>query len=269
MGLGLAGGALADAAPHDWRWRPGLGNHMIWVGAAAAGVRLKLSGDAAAFDSPQAILKAQDLPDAWHNGGHGGAHIGADATIVVHAGPRSLPAGGQLRFRFELLLTPCRPGPPWVSHWAERYVQVGYPDGVPATVAAVAASGATAINVHQGVPSLNPYINYVQGGGTTTPLRAYAAAARSAGVRRIGAYYTVRELSTAAPELWALRSLGSEVLLPGGGGGDAWMREHLGGEVAPCWQCPLSRGPMDVDASFDGGFDSSVCVDGLSRIANW
>jgi len=88
-------------------------------------------------------------------------------------------------------------------------------------------------------------------------------------VLRVGAYYTVRELSTATPELWALRSLGHEVLLPGNGGGDSWMREQLGPGISPCWQCPLSKGPIEVDASFDGGFDSAVCVDGLSRLANW
>ena len=40
-------------------------------------------------------------------------------------------------------------------------------------------------------------------------------------------YYTIRELTTHLPELWALRSLGDEVLADGPGGGFPWLREHL------------------------------------------
>ena len=77
------------------------------------------------------------------------------------------------------------------------------------------------------------------------------------------------ELSHHADELWVLRSLGNEVLLPGGGGGTAWDHEHLGGGAGDgggggaggytyraCWQNPLS----------DGGFDSALC-DGTVRRA--
>ena len=34
---------------------------------------------------------------------------------------------------------------------------------------------------------------------------------------KVKLYYTVRELSTSAPEIWALRSLGGEVLVPSRG----------------------------------------------------
>ena len=71
-------------------------------------------------------------------------------------------------------------------------------------------------------------------------------------------YYTIRELSDHADELWVLRSLGDEVLSRGGGGGTPWANEHLDGFRA-CWQNPLS----------DGDFDSALCNDGLSRWANY
>lgn len=61
--------------------------------------------------------------------------------------------------------------------------------------------------------------------------------------------WQVRELSNHADELWVLRSLGEEVLEGGGGGGDAWVNEHLLDGYAPCWQNPLAG----------GGFDSALC----------
>ena len=36
---------------------------------------------------------------------------------------------------------------------------------------------------------------------------------------KVKIYYTVRELTNRAPELWALRTLGDEVLADGPGGG--------------------------------------------------
>ena len=47
--------------------------------------------------------------------------------------------------------------------------------------------------------------------------------------RKVKIYYTVRELTTHLPELWALRSLGDEVLAdgPGGGVGDVGVVEGV------------------------------------------
>ena len=81
--------------------------------------------------------------------------------------------------------------------------------------------------------------------------------AHAAGLK-LKMYYTIRELSDHADELWVLRSLGEEVLTRGRGGGTAWTNEHLE-DYRACWQNPLS----------DGGFDSALCNDGLSRWANY
>jgi 5'-methylthioadenosine phosphorylase len=59
------------------------------------------------------------------------------------------------------------------------------------------------IILHQG-NQLNPYINYPF--LTVEPLRQYVKEAHAAGAK-VKLYYTVRELSTSATELWALRSL--------------------------------------------------------------
>jgi len=86
-------------------------------------------------------------------------------------------------------------------------------------------------------------------------------------------YYTVRELSSYLPEIWALRSLGNEVYMSGNafiysveksefggsGGGDPWLREHLVADYAPAWRQPL--GNNEVDAA--------IGTTGLSRWDNY
>jgi hypothetical protein len=52
---------------------------------------------------------------------------------------------------------------------------------------------------------------------------------------RVEIYYTVRELTNHAPELFALRSLGDEVIARGPGGGPSWLQEHLGGNYIFGW----------------------------------
>ena len=48
-------------------------------------------------------------------------------------------------------------------------------------------------------------------------------------------YYTVRELTNAVTEIWALRSLGDEILGSGKGGGFPWLREHFDSDYTPQW----------------------------------
>jgi hypothetical protein len=84
-------------------------------------------------------------------------------------------------------------------------------------------------------------------------------------------YYTVREYSVRAAELWPLRSLGDEAFLGGGalvytdkgaiysgsGGGHPWLQEHLAGGYSPAWLQPLGQ---EVDIS--------IGTQGLSRLHN-
>ena len=54
-------------------------------------------------------------------------------------------------------------------------------------------------------------------------------------------YYTIRELTSAATEIWALRSLGNEIFDTGKGGGYPWLREHLVDGYRPQWYHPLDK----------------------------
>ena len=258
MGLGAAGDHLSNAAPIKWSWRAGLGNYMVWIGDVHAGMRLRLVGDAPAFESAQHILSQSDLPSSWHNGGNGGVYVSTEGLVRAFSGSRQLAPGESITFAFELLLTPCKPlDPP--SHWKQRYYQVGYPTAASVEPEVVAATGATILNIHQGVDGLlNPHINYPFDKRTTSHLSAYTETAHALGLR-VKAYYTVRELSNHADELWVLRSLADEVLADGNGGGDSWANEQLVNGFAACWQTPLS----------DGDFDSALCTKGISRWVNY
>lgn len=84
-------------------------------------------------------------------------------------------------------------------------------------------------------------------------------------------YYTVRELSHHAVELFAFRALTDEIFVggdpwdsgSGGGwnqhGGGAWLHQHLITDYAACWQ----------NSQSNGEWDQAVCDDGMSRILNY
>ena len=61
-------------------------------------------------------------------------------------------------------------------------------------------------------------------------------------------YYTVRELSTYATELWALRALRGEVVISSQGkvAGHVWLREHLRSNYTAAWHEVLSSGEVDA-----------------------
>ncbi len=89
----------------------------------------------------------------------------------------------------------------------------------------------------------------------------------------VNLYYTVRELTNHAPEIWALRSLGDEVFETGGVDiyndpkavekhpkvGHPWLHEHLVSGYIPAWMHPFSE--TDVDCA--------IAMKGLSRWHNF
>ena len=60
-------------------------------------------------------------------------------------------------------------------------------------------------------------------------------------------YYTIRELTNHVTEVWALRSLGDEVLGDGRGGGYPWLLEHFVDHYRPQWYDHIDS--VTIDAS--------------------
>lgn len=244
MGLGVRGGAHPREL--DWHWDVARNQDALWTGSVNAGVQVRLSDDGYARPLNTNFYHQRPLvlPRSWHNEGRGGVRLEGD-DLVCYSGPRRMEAGERLRFDVRLTLTPFKP----IStraHFEQRYYH-GF-----APAAEIAASGASVVNTHHAT-EVNPYINYPF--LAVDRLKAYVDDLHAAGLRS-KIYYTVRELSTRAPELWALLSLGDEVLATGPGGGCAWSREHVGDGRLPAWFSTATD-------------DSSLITSGESRWHNY
>ena len=245
MGMGRKGGYR----PGEWKWdwNKGYANNMVWLGSVDAGLQCKLKDATESWD----LFHLTSIPDAWSNGGKGGCVISEQGKDIVllkaYSGPREMMAGQTLHFNFGLLITPVKPLDP--AHWSQRY------DHEYISPKQAKANGATIINIHQG-NELNPNINYpfLQ----ADKMAAYIKEAHALGLK-VKIYYTVRELSNYVAEIWALRSLGTEVFTDGPGGGDSWLQEHLVSHYKPAWHTPLS----------DGSVDAAITTVGLSRWHNY
>jgi hypothetical protein len=248
MGLGRKGGCRPKQ--WQWVWDGNRANNLVWLGGMHAGLQCKLKGPQDAWDTGGL---AAGVPQSWGNDGRGGATVvehGQTVTFRAYSGPRTLNVGEEVEFRFGLLVTPVKPLDP--DHWNQRYYHYGSPV---VAVDDIFQTGATIINCHHG-NALNPNINYPfhQDG----PLAAYVAQAHAKGLK-VKIYYTAGQLSSHVAELWALRSLGNEVLLDGGGGGSSWLSEHLVAHYGPAWHQPLP----------DGSVDAAIGIAGLSRWQNY
>ncbi len=255
MGMGRRGGKRPDR--WEWQWHPNRINNLVWVGDWNAGMQVKLEASREVWGT------LPELPASWYNGGRGGCVFAEEqGAFVMRAftGERNLQRGESVQFLFRLLVTPFKPLDSRRWEW-----RIG--------------PGGNIAHVHHAHPA-NPFINY--------PLLRWEKLAELVKLlrqspplrRRVGVniYYTVRELTNHTPELWALRSLGDEVLVTGGvdiykapiqtlraqweaeqPGGHPWLKEHLVSGYSPAWLQYLP--PDEIDAA--------VATQGLSRWHNF
>lgn len=231
MGLGLAGGRRPGE--HQWRWQVDRNQDAVWLGDVNAGLQcsFKDKNHVRPLNTNFYQSKPLQMPPSWYNEGQGGIFFkdtSAQTTLLTaYSGPRRLQKGDTMHFDFRLLITPFKPLDT-AGQWRRRYYHK-YED-----LGTIAAAGANVVNVHHATP-INPYINYPF--FRPAEMKAYAAAAHARGMA-FKIYYTVRELCNRAPELWALRSLGDEVLSRGPGGGFSWLAEHLRDDYIAAWFVP-------------------------------
>lgn len=251
-GLGQEGGLAPEKL--DWKWDVARKHQdSLWLGTVNGGLRVLLKDDRHVRAAINIHYTRRPLrePGSWANGGAGGIRY-ADHTLTAYSGARQLKPDEPLAFNFDLLVTPFHTLRTR-EQFTERYFHTSQ---VPVDEAAyldkAAQAGANLINIHQG-NRLNPYINYPF---LTVPKLAAFTRAAHARNQRVKFYDTIRELSNWAPELFALRSLGNEILLSGKGGGHPWLEEHLAGDYWQAW--------------FEGGVqDASVLTATLSRWNNF
>lgn len=132
--------------------------------------------------------------------------------------------GETLNFNIRFLITPFKTIDT-KEHFNTRFVHKYVP------VDSVIKFNGTIVNVHH-ANEINPYINYPF--YNMEKQKAYIKEAHSKGVR-VKLYNTIRELSYKAHELFALKSLGDEILNDGKGGGHSWLQEHFKSHYHSAW----------------------------------
>jgi Glycoside hydrolase 123, N-terminal domain len=255
MGMGKKGGNR----PNKWEWKWNQKNHQdsIWIGDYDAGLQCKLKGPnyrrpLVVHNYPRQPLL---LPVDWHNDGQGGCRVteqGANMVLLQpYSGERNIEAGQTLRFDFDLLITPVKPIN-YKAHWKNRYFHTY---ARPVDIDDVASKGATVLNIHH-ADTINPFINYPF--LRPDEMSAYVKKAHEADLK-LKIYYTVREISNYATELWMLRSLGDEIVADGPGGGYSWLSEHMRTNYKSNWYHHYK----------DGSVDAAFVTTGLSRMHNY
>ena len=249
MGMGLKGGLRP--AEHHWKWDQKKNHDSVWVGDTYAGLQCALRAEnySRPLNTNFYLLKPLNMPPSWYNEGKGGCDIRQtdENTVLISAysGPRTIKAGQELHFNFNLLLTPFKTLDV-KGQWSTRFYHSYKP------IDEIAKTGANTINNHH-ANDANPYINYPF--IHTKQMKDYVDAAHEENMK-VKIYYTVRELSNRCPEIFALRSLGDEILAYGPGGGYSWLQEHLGSNYIAGWFVPRFK-------------DAAVINSGVSRWHNY
>ncbi len=227
LGLGFRGGRRPQHV--EWKWK--IENHQegVWLGGVQKGLQYVLRDEN--YERPLNTNFYQNqplhMPPSWFNGGRGGIRIeerSGAVTAFNYSGARSLSAGDTLHFNVRFLITPFKLIDTR-EHFNTRFVHQYVP------VDSVQAWGGTVVNIHH-ANEINPYINYPF--FNLDLQSAYIDEAHEKGIK-VKLYNTIRELTYRAHELFALRSLGDEILNDGEGGGHSWMQEHLESDYHSAW----------------------------------
>ncbi|HUM78867.1 MAG TPA: DUF6067 family protein [Candidatus Saccharicenans sp.] len=255
MGLGFKGGQRPSS--FSWSWDRSKNQDALWLGTVNAGLQCQLRAEnySRPLNTNFYQLKPLNLPPSWWNDGRGSVRVEEVAArdkkdrkevlFTASSGPRELKKGETLCFNFNLLLTPFKPINPG-KHFSERYYHAYKP------VSEIAATGANVINVHHAT-DINPYINYPF--LRPEKMKAYIDEAHRQGLK-VKIYYTIRELSNRASELFTLESLNHEIFTDGQGGGYSWLQEHLHSGYIAGWFVPELK-------------DAAIINSGMSRWHNY
>ena len=247
LGMGYEGSLRPKS--DQWKWNVERNQEGFWFGDVNAGMQCLFRAENYRRPLNTNFYKMQPLnmPPSWFNDGKGGISYkekGNQVDIKTYSGSRTLQKGEELNFDFLVLVTPFKPidtMKQWTDHYYHGYRPVR--EYQPAeklkegdahayqAVDVVGETGANVINLHHG-NAVNPHINYPF--FRPAFMKQYVDESHAKGYK-VKIYYTVRELTNHAPELFALKSLGHEIFSPGKGGGYAWLQEHLDGDYIGAW----------------------------------
>lgn len=273
MGMGKEGGYRPPC--WNWKWDIEKSQDMVWVGGTNGGLALKLKDEKykkqlVNIYYPYGKLH---LPSSWGNGYAGGCTIQNDSIgtlITAYSGNRILKRGETYHFDFDLMVTPFKVLKS-DALFNERYYHNSNQDLADNYLNEANKVGANIINIHH-KKDLNPFINYPYLTANTERLRNYIDKVHSC-QKRVGLYYTTRELTVNAPEIWTFRSLGDEIIYPGPGaavrtvinpnGPHPWLINRFKKNFIPAWRCAITQG------KYAGAQDISVITTPESRLDNF
>lgn len=248
LGLGEKGSTLKNSI--NWKWDVTKHHEGAWLGGINKGLQFVLRDEN--YERPLNTNfyqeKPLNLPPSWFNEGKGGIDISMQNDNVLvnnYSGARTIQKGDTLNFNIRFLITPFKLLNTQ-EHFNTRFVHKYVP------VDTVANYNGTIVNVHH-ANEINPYINYPF--FNLEKQKAYIDEAHSKGIR-VKLYNTIRELSYKAHELFALKSLGDEILNDGEGGGHSWLQEHFKSSYLSAWHATSVN-------------DASILNKGTSRWTNY
>ena len=257
MGMCREGGAMPRF--YEYRWDDRDIGETVWVGGARVGIQLRLMPEYEGWGHPDV------LPKLWSNGKTGTLRLTSSpadgiADITASTGKYHFDAGQTETLHFHMIVTPFHEID-YRSHWTEHYYHTNSwhsDEPIPSLDNAI-KNGAKTVILHQGGP-LNENINYPF--IKEASLKEEIDRAHARGLK-YKIYYTVRELSNYAYELWALRALGDEIFYMGHNfhiadfftkekasaddkpSGGPWLIEHLTEGFQRAWHQFLQNGEYD------------------------
>ena len=263
MGLGLTGCKTPEK--FFWKWDANKRQDAFWCGSLNGGIRIHPTAPGLARPLVNIYFhhSRNYMPENWVGGGRGYFAL-ENGSMYYDSGEFT---ADQI-FCADLMISPFKLVD-MNAHWNTHYYHKNY--NTPYTqddVADAVAAGCSHINVHHGNDTV-PYLNYPMQDLTAVKELADLAHANGLGLKP---YYTVRELTTRLPELFALRSLGTEIFplptyaqggVPFHNGVDPFLTENFGDEVIPAWKHTF------IGGKYDGTTDPTVATNPAGRICNF
>jgi hypothetical protein len=247
MGTGFSGGLRPES--YTWDWKGPYDSY--WMGGDLSGLHVEFTGDV--YHGPLIADYKPGPPKNWSNGGAGKINEtgsrNQQTTFIASTGAVTLTRE-PIDYQVNLLITPVRQ-----LNTAKQFSQRYYHSDPKGFAKAAEEGGANIENIHH-AQLLNPYINYPF--IVRDSLIMHIGEQHKAN-RKVKLYYTVRELTTHCPEVYALKSLKNQIFTAGPGYGLPWECEHLIDDYKPAWYTELP----------DQNSDAALVLAGSSRWINY
>ncbi len=274
MGLGHKGGLRPDSIIR-WQWDINKHQDKIWMGNINAGLNFCFKDEN--YKRPLVNiyygLGKLNLPKSWGNDNKGGITINKEdneeVRLIAYSGERNMTKGDLLHYNFTMLITPIKPLN--LHELATKRFYHSNSDLSDTYIPKALEGAANMINIHH-KKDIYPFINYPYHDESTPDLKRFITEAHAKNID-VRLYYTTRELTIKIPELWALRSLGGEVIHDGPGkdartlihknGPNEWLNKNLTTNFIPAWYNAFREG------KYAGDMDISVITTPDSRWNNY